>query len=193
MGGKLKSVSITDISEEDVNYNEVEDYIYDSLIQDFWFLNFGDDWSKIKSRNKYKWLMQYVYPMEESERCIIFADGSGDGRIAISVIGENEYGETMDSKIIKYHVSDHNEAEYLSLLKALEKAIGIKLSGEEDKFKILMDSQTVVQSMDGSHPCKPKNLNKVRNICKELIKDEIWTLLSIGFQEKITKLDGSWI
>ncbi len=111
--------------------------------------------------------------MEKNKRIVAFVDGaSSKGKAGIGVvIREGKEGRKISE--IKENVGrkTNNEAEYLALIKALQKIRDICKEKKIRSCTIFMDSQLVVNQINGNYKVKAKNLLPLFKKAKELEKE----------------------
>lgn len=91
---------------------------------------------------------------------IIYADGAGDGRLAVIV----DFGDDVVFKELKtVSVDTHNEAEWEALLFALEQV------QEYGPVTIFMDSRLVVRQFNGVYKCRDQRMANYRHVAHRKI------------------------
>lgn len=106
---------------------------------------------------------------------IITDGGNREGTYGSFLIFDNE-GNRILGQQLYWGVGDHNFAEYLILLLALEAALtnGLK------RVIIFSDSETVVKQVAGERPLHSKKLKRLKNqIMERLECFEIWEICHV--------------
>ncbi len=91
------------------------------------------------------------------KKAVIYTDGGADpnpGPGAIGVVIKNEAGETVDTISRSVGVVTNNQAEYMAVIAALEKA----LSAGVEEVVMFADSQLVVRQLNGQYKVRNQQL-----------------------------------
>lgn len=91
------------------------------------------------------------------KKAVIYTDGGADpnpGPGAIGVVIKNEAGETVDTISKPVGVVTNNQAEYMAVIAALEKA----LSAGVEEVVMFADSQLIVYQLNGQYKVRNQHL-----------------------------------
>ncbi len=91
------------------------------------------------------------------KKAVIYTDGGADpnpGPGAIGVVIKNEAGETVDTISKPVGVVTNNQAEYMAVIAALEKA----LSAGVEEVVMFADSQLIVYQLNGQYKVRNQQL-----------------------------------
>lgn len=91
------------------------------------------------------------------KKAVIYTDGGADpnpGPGAIGVVIKNEAGKTVDTISRPVGVVTNNQAEYMAVIAALEKA----LSAGVEEVVMFADSQLVVRQLNGQYKVRNQQL-----------------------------------
>ncbi|MFC1947334.1 ribonuclease HI family protein [Chloroflexota bacterium] len=92
-----------------------------------------------------------------SKKALIFTDGGAEpnpGPGAIGVVIQNQQGETITTISQAVGRVTNNQAEYMAVIAALEKAISLGF----DEVEMLADSELIVRQINGRYRVKNANL-----------------------------------
>ncbi len=104
----------------------------------------------------------------------VYTDGASrgnPGKSGAGVVILNENKEQTASLNKYLGISTNNEAEYKALIIALEFLVDIPNAGEISEILFLLDSQLLVNQMNGVYSVKSANILPLHNKAQKIIKD----------------------
>lgn len=104
--------------------------------------------------------------MDEIFKLVGKCDGSGNAPTssACACVIFDEDGVIIKEKSKAWGQSTNNIAEYVGAILALETALLM----EADEFLLMSDSQLIVNQIQGNWKCKDKELEKLRDIARDI-------------------------
>jgi ribonuclease HI len=92
-----------------------------------------------------------------SKKALIFTDGGAEpnpGQGGIGIVIQDRHGETVTTVSRAVGIVTNNQAEYMAVIAALEKAISLGF----DEIEIRADSELIVRQINGRYKVKNVNL-----------------------------------